>query len=75
MNKHVSVIDAAFSDLVQKYEKAKLAIMYYRQREDIVKQHMGKMTDYIKTIEEKYRRLRAHGFRELEKYVEKYVVL
>lgn len=64
----MSVIDASFSDLVQKFEKARTTIMCYRQREEIKMEHTRKMLDSIEKIEEKYHGLKAHAMGELEKY-------
>lgn len=64
----MSVIDAAFSDLVQKFEKARTTIMCYRQREEIKTEHTRKLMESIEKIEEKYHALKAHANAELGKY-------
>lgn len=67
-NQHLTISEASFNDVHQKYEKLKGVVSVYKNNETVLKESIQENVETIKTLETRYDQLKEHAMAQLEKY-------
>lgn len=67
-NQHLTISEASFNDVHQKYEKLKGVVSVYKNNETVLKESIQENVETIKTLEMRYDQLKEHAMAQLEKY-------
>lgn len=67
-NQHLTISEASFNDVHQKYEKLKGVVSVYKNNEAVLKESIQENVETIKTLEMRYDQLKEHAMAQLEKY-------
>lgn len=65
--RHLANLELAFSDVHQKYERAKQILEGFRTNEEMLQHSLVNSSDTVKKNEEKYESLKAHAKAQLER--------
>lgn len=67
VSRHLANLELSFSDVHQKYERAKVIIDGFKSNEETLRDKIGLFEDTISKQEERYESLKAHAKAQLEK--------
>lgn len=66
VRKHLSSLEIAFSDLLEKYERSKTIIESYQKNETTIKEHVEMLEDRLEKCQDRYEGLKTHATKQLE---------